>query len=124
MSVGGQLSRLSSVLYVLPPKFAQNYQKFPAQGCFRTSSVTVLCCRGRAGSVVRTNAKLRPAWRLMVLLVVVRATQRARGELSAASCPDAMGPRARSPSPQVQRCELQGLGLLIILWTRQIVSQE
>lgn len=66
MSVGGQLSRLSSVLYVLPPKFARNYQKFPAQGCFCTSSVTALFWRGCAGSVVRTNAKLRPAWRLVV----------------------------------------------------------
>lgn len=66
MSVGGQLSRLSSVLYVLPPKFARNYQKFPAQGCFCTSSVTVLFWCGCAGSVVRTNAKLRPAWRLVV----------------------------------------------------------
>ena len=72
MSVGGQLSRLISVLYVLPPKFAQNCRNFPAQGCFCTSSVTVLFWPGRAGAVVRTNAKLRPAWRLIFLLLVVR----------------------------------------------------
>jgi len=72
--VGGQLSRLSSMPCVSPPEFAQNYVEFPARGCFHSRSVTVVFWPGRAGSVVRTHARLRPAGRLMLLLLEVRQT--------------------------------------------------
>lgn len=77
MSVKGQFLGLSSALCVFPPEFAQNLLKFPAQGYFCPSSIFVVFWPGCARSVVSTNAKLGPAWRLVVLWLVVRQTSAA-----------------------------------------------
>lgn len=77
MSVKGQYLGPSSALCVFPPEFAQNLLKFLAQLYFCPSSITVVFWPGCTGSVVRTNTKLGPAWRLVVLWLVVRQTSAA-----------------------------------------------
>lgn len=52
MSVGGQLSRLSCLLYILPPKFAQSSLKCPARGCSCTSIAPRVFWCGLTGVLV------------------------------------------------------------------------